>query len=818
MGQVTLSPEADAATWSSGIAAGVGNHLPVGEYGSANYRSGIRFPIPSGWAGWTAVTKATLNIWTSDFDHVGPRNSSIYVRRQTTAGLWTKAEGSQSCESGFSAGNSTQYSDLTGVTTGQVSFSSGSSANTKRSVVVTGLVEYYRAQGASKIALILDNVGSSDYSEFWSRHKSGYDITLVLEYEDDTVPDIPTLGAPVAGAVSITQTPTFSWTHNDPQGDPQTEAQVRVWQGSSMVQQGATQTVAGSANYIGWPVALPRDAVYQWDVRTRDALGYSEWSGRRQFSVKALPVVTVTNERFMEYASGAPRLRVKWTVAGGTQKRYKVTAGAYDSGWVTSTLFTHLLTGLALTNGTAVSVTVTVETTDVLQGSASRSFTPRWGVTTHRHEFTAVPTGWGTPSLSQTVPTGASIYMEYGSGAVGAGGPTAWYSSLSSVPKNRTVFWRATFIPSATAGPTLDRIIIPASFASESVDHWFGALLAGGIPNGLLASGWGIDVGEYVYGTRSITKEGNGVLNFAYSKRIPVRAGHTYILSGFMRSVGNPGARFSLTDADTNTVLTTPDPITGLDVLMQSDLMSVDREWHDPASRAPYRYATPYWMAPADMDVIVRLHSGGPSGSQVWWDGLQLEESTVVTPWSAGLVGAVSVDSGAVQVDAFKGAAFRLRGSLGGARDVVEIGSRGLAFGGSSRVNLWSPAAGVLEHDGEYRTALLAVDGVITPPAMTADQNNYAPTGHDTAFHFRLSSDATVRTISGLVGPSHTQGTLIILSNNNTGTAINILNDSSLSTGVNRFFTPGAVTYVLGPRMSAMAIYDLVYTRWRILS
>ena len=70
---------ADVATWSSGIAAGAGLHLPVGDYGSADYRSAMRFATPP-WAGWTSITKATITVFISDFQHVGPNSSSIAAR------------------------------------------------------------------------------------------------------------------------------------------------------------------------------------------------------------------------------------------------------------------------------------------------------------------------------------------------------------------------------------------------------------------------------------------------------------------------------------------------------------------------------------------------------------------------------------------------------------------------------------------------------------------------------------------------------------------------------------------------------------------
>jgi hypothetical protein len=805
MGQVTLAPAADATGWSSpAYGAGVGNHLPVGDYGGANYRSGIRFAVPSGWANWTGITKATLNIYTSDFDHVGPRNSSIYVRRQTVAGLWTKGEGSQSCESGFSSGNTTQFTDLVGVTTGQVSFSSGTSASSKKSIVVTGLVEYYRAQGAAAIVLILDNVGSGDYSEFWSRHKSGYDISLVLDYEDDTVPDAPTLGTPTAGSTVTSQYPTFTWTHNDPQGDPQTSAEIRVWQ--SGVQQGATQVVSGSANYIGWPNALTRGGYYQWDVRTRDALGWGPWTGQRSFTVKALPVVTIENVRYMEFNNGAPRLRVKWSVSGGTQKKYRVQATGFDTGWLTSTNPSHLLHTLALTNGTAVSITVSVETTDVLQGSASRSFTPRWGLTTHRHNLGAVPTGWGSPTLVQVVPSGASLVVEYGSNTSAAGAPTAWYSALSSVPKAQYLYWRAWFIPSATAGPTLDRIAIPASFVAESVDHWFllgGAAIAP-------PSKWSIDTGEYVYGTRSMTKEGDGVLSAVFSKRIPVRTGRSYILTGLMRSTGNSGARFTLADADSGLVMTMPGANEGdPDILIQSDLMDATKEWYEPDALDVYRYKTPIWVAPTDMEVVVRLHASGPVGTQSWWDGLKLEESTVATPWGPNAIGAVSLDAGGVQVDGTKGGVFRLRGSAGGVRDVIELAGNGLIFG--NNVNLYNSAQDILRTFGFFESAGLIVplSGSGSPTisglgtgVMSGNNTAWVKVGRLVVFRLNFvistgGSGATQVALANLGMPSSSFAARIQGERNSTDPLIARLSPSGAVMQVERIVTEAAPTVAL---------------------
>ena len=120
MPNVKVNVEADAAGRNdTAIAAGLGLHLPVGQYSGADYRSAMRFPIPAGWTGWTSITKATITFFISDFQHVGPSSSSIFCSRMNVP-IWTKAEGTQSCESGFTAANTSQASDFQSTSTDRV--------------------------------------------------------------------------------------------------------------------------------------------------------------------------------------------------------------------------------------------------------------------------------------------------------------------------------------------------------------------------------------------------------------------------------------------------------------------------------------------------------------------------------------------------------------------------------------------------------------------------------------------------------------------------------------------------------------------------
>lgn len=846
MPSVTIAPQSDAATWSSGIAAGAGLHLPAGTYGGATYRSAMRFTAPSGWQGWTGITKATLSFYISDFDHVAPRNSSIYCRRQSTSLLWdTLAEGTQNCESGFSGSNTTQYTDIQGTSTDQLTFSSGTTANAKKSLTVTAMVQYYWDNDVARMVFVFERVGSSDYTELWSRNKSGYEASLTIDYEDNTVPTAPTLTAPNSGATVNDTTPLLDWTHNDPQGDPQASAEVRVWNSTGGTQVGTTQTVVGATSSLAWPNVLVRGTTYQFDVRTADALGYGPWSSKRSFTILANPVTTVTATRFMEFSGGAPRLRVKWTHTGGAQTHYRVQAGAYDSGTVASTAKELLLSSLALTNGTAVTVTVTVTTTDGLSDADSQDFTPRWGLTTHRKDMGTAPVAWGTPAVSQTVPTGASLVIEYASSATASAtpSPNTWFSSLSSVSKQRYLFHRVWLIPSSSAGPTLSKLTVPVDFAVQTVDHWYADYVGGA-----LAAPWSVDTGEYVYGTRSITRDGNGIVGAALSAPIKLRAGRSYILTGLMKSEGNSGAMFSLYD-DT-TVMLSPSG-----EAINSEMLTASRDWFEASQYDVYRYRTPVFVAPTDMEVFVRLRMNGAAGTAAWWDAIKLEESTVATPWGPSAVGAVSIDAGGVQVDGSKGGVFRLRSSTGKTMELSSVGLYGdgevamtgagttayasdtepgrtgsyqflinktgqLNWGAGAGVardtNLYRGAANLLKTDDSFETGGNVVVGGrlslgnLIQPTLAANVNDWDPTGFSTASVLRISSSGAF-SISGMAAGA--QGDIVLLYNNHSTNSITLLNNSTASVAGNRMLIGGG-NFIIPPRGTVMLVYNTTQGAW----
>jgi hypothetical protein len=692
MASTTLTAEADVATRrDSTLAAGLGDHLPVGYWSGAIYRSAIRFPIPAGWTGWASITKAVLNLYVTDHQHVGIRNSQFYVRRYGGT-LWTKAAGTQDCESGFSAANNTQADDVAPVTNDQVQYNSGSTVNLKRAITVTTLVEWYWDHAQSKIVLILDPVSSSDYMEFWSREHGSLAPTLEIDYTTASVPTAPTLTDPDPLGEDVPEVrPTFHWTHHDPQDDPQTGADVEVYQGATLLT--TLHPAVATDGFATSDIDLPRGVALSWRVRTYDAGGAGAWSSYGQFSILNNPVVTIDATRRMVFANGAPRLVVQWS-STQPQTSYRVqTASGYDSGIITSAATTHTLSTRTLTDNVAETITVTVVSTYGLTGAASRAFTPRYGLTSHRRDLITAPQSWVDVTVLSTVPADASLVIEYGSADTALAAPTGgWFSTLSAVPRRQFLYWRAWFIPSATAGPTLDKITFSTINVASLVDKWGTTRDTAG-----LVAPWSIDPGESVYGTRSLRADVQGAgPYYAYAYKVHLRAGRNYILTGLMKSNGNSGAQFQLQKPD-GTVLVGG----GMSLPagpVQSPALVATTDWFDPQKRDTNRYRTPVYIAEADMDVYVALKVGGTAGSQAWFDAIKLEESTVATPWSPGAIGATVVDAGGVQIDGARGGVFRYRGSDNGARSVVAGGPSGLLFAGDTE--LTSPSDGALAVDG----------------------------------------------------------------------------------------------------------------------
>src|SRR3954447_13757840 len=141
------------------------------------------------------------------------------------------------------------------------------------------------------------------------------------------------------------------------------------------------------------------------------------------------------------------------------------------------------------------------------------------------------------------------------------------------------------------------------------------------------------------------------------------------------------------------------------------------------------------------------------------------------------------------------------------------IGSDAFKLKVSADGSAWVEAFNVDQTTGNLSLPRgLILTGVISPPQITANQNDYNPAGGATALVLQLSSDAS-RNITGLAGGA--EGRLVSLINIG-GQAIVLADESSSSSAANRF-TLGA-SLAVAAKQAALLRYDGTAARWRLIA
>jgi hypothetical protein len=103
----------------------------------------------------------------------------------------------------------------------------------------------------------------------------------------------------------------------------------------------------------------------------------------------------------------------------------------------------------------------------------------------------------------------------------------------------------------------------------------------------------------------------------------------------------------------------------------------------------------------------------------------------------------------------------------------------------------------------------------VISPTVTADQNNWNPSGFDTCSVVRTETDATPRTVTGMVPPSDNGHLRFFF---NTGAAnLVFAHQSASSTDVNRIVCPNGASLTLSVNDGVIAWYDFASNRWRLV-
>ena len=147
-------------------------------------------------------------------------------------------------------------------------------------------------------------------------------------------------------------------------------------------------------------------------------------------------------------------------------------------------------------------------------------------------------------------------------------------------------------------------------------------------------------------------------------------------------------------------------------------------------------------------------------------------------------------------------------GTPGGADKQVQINDAGAFFGEAGFE--YDKTTNQLTVPGATITEDFALTGDISPSQITADQNNYNPTGLSTASVLRLTSDAS-RSITGLSGGA--EGRILILLNRGSNDIV-LKHESASSTAANRFKFSTSSDLTLTPGAGIELIYDATDSRW----
>jgi len=106
----------------------------------------------------------------------------------------------------------------------------------------------------------------------------------------------------------------------------------------------------------------------------------------------------------------------------------------------------------------------------------------------------------------------------------------------------------------------------------------------------------------------------------------------------------------------------------------------------------------------------------------------------------------------------------------------------------------------------------LRLNNIVSPAQITANVNDYAPSGLATANWLRLTSDAS-RNITGLDATGIADGQLLLITNVGDQNLV-FIHESASSTAANRFQTPGDVDETFNDNHGAWFVYDGTTSRW----
>lgn len=441
---------------------------------------------------------------------------------------------------------------------------------------------------------------------------------------------------------------------------------------------------------------------------------------------------------------------VAWTFndpQGESQSAYQVKLYADNAG-AKGTLLTGADTGKVASVGTrAVNITPTaglvngayfwvgITTWDVHDAVSTEAVVKTrmaWAQYQGRLDIGATPTQWAIDHISATTPANTQIVLEYAS-TTGGTGQSGWVTNFASLTLRRWLHWRLWLFGWGSASPTtpsLDELAVSStSSANVAPDNW---------DLTHAASKASLDISTFRYGRQSLKMTATGDSTTPWVEQtVDVRPYTTYVIQASIRALvlgGTFEAWCDLYDGAESVVATQKVTATN------SDFVQV--------------YSIPFTTgAQTTLRFRCLITDGaGSAGSSAWFDCVEVEPSSVVSPWSPGNVGrGMSIDVGGMNTDGQLGVNVRHHGSGSAANDYLEMGVHGWKLGGGPEI--YSPD-GTLINLGA--TTVSAAGLALIDDANAAAQR--ATLGLGTGYGEAANSNALALTPASVAASGHVTG------------------------------------------------------------
>ena len=770
MATKTWAVNADAvgATDGGSYYGGDCDHLPVGYMswlGGAS-RAFLKFTLD--WSGVVQITKAELHIRTTTGYHGSIGGSTTaYVDLVTSS--W--AEGAHGGSETWFLNDQPSYAESVS-TSYRASFTPRADS-TWYTVDITAIANRWApasvkqsngSAGAAAtnygIRIISSNEGASaNRTEFHAREAGSSDAYVVLTYSTNQAPTVTAMTSPVGGVTITDDTPNLVFTLDDPDAaDTVTAYDIQVDDQSdfsSPFVNLADQAIGSPANTVQVThtcAALARNKTWYWRARGKDNQGLKavSWGSTGQFFLASLPVLDTLSPTGGGYATihnlgdlatwadgsyAKPRLSFHYTNSSGlaaTKYRIRVYDAATNGNlvadsndvtgsWANGSTIQHNL-ATAMPRGT--NRWWTVQAWDSAGGdsteSARQQFQVQWGQAIYEANPGAGASAW---QFTLGAVGGGSVVTLFRtatqSGSGGSFGTTsAWNANIANLTPAAFLNVLVRLAPTSPGvNVTLGSMALTYQGSGSTPDHWTCSP----------TNDWVLSTAQRRFGAKSLKcTRGTDMVNryiYPYTTApgadIPAIPGVVYTLSGY---VNTPAAltggylRMAVYQGGSLSVQV-DSPAWSQYVLKTTDYTNDTTGQPDGWQRLTMTFVCP----PGWTTIRPMVHYVTQAAvAETWYvDGVKLEEGPVATPWQAGALGAVILDSGGVSVDQAAGGSFRLRGGGGTARDVIELSDHGLVFG--TDVELTSPntdylndSAGLLVNMGSQATvgnAVLAVKG-----------------------------------------------------------------------------------------------------------